>query len=141
MPSTLQPSERLGLPAVRKKLFIPMPKDWNTNPTQMMVIKLFAGCQSSSLAPNAVSRGSAKSTLQMPTATAMPKSNTAVLPKIFSTLLWLPRPSSIAAMALPPMPPSMEKPMRMVCTGKAICVTAAPMMGTATCKKAVSMML
>ena len=35
VPNTMVPSARFGLPAVRRKLFRPMPNDRNTNPTQM----------------------------------------------------------------------------------------------------------
>ena len=141
VPSTLVASERLGRPAVRRKLFMPMPSDWNTKPISTICKKTFVGSHSSPAAPSSTSKGSMRNVPTIAAKTPMMTKSDAVLPMIFSTRALSPLPSSMAASALPPMPATIEQPMRMLITGNASCVTAAPMPGMAICRNTVSMML
>ena len=43
VPSIMVMSARPGLPAVRRKLFMPMPSDWKAKNTQMICTNVFVG--------------------------------------------------------------------------------------------------
>ena len=139
VPNTMVPSARFGLPAVRRKLFRPMPSDWKTKPTQMICTNVLVGSHSSALVPMSARMGSIAATAATATSTASPHNSTAEFPSVFSTCALRPSPSWMAASALPPWPATMEKPMRMVMTGSASVVTATPVpSGNAWPRKAVS---
>ena len=127
-PITMVPSARFGAPAVRMKLFTPMPMHWNTKPSEMIWMNARAYSQSSGVAPDTPSSASMHAGIWATTATttANMMARHTVLPKLRSASSRLPSPMRSAASALPPLPTSMAMAMNTVMMGIATVAVAKP---------------
>ena len=127
-PMIMVPSARFGAPAVRMKLFTPMPMHWNTKPNAMIWMNERAYSQSSGVAPDTLSRPFTHAGMNMATATitANTMDRHTVLPRLRSASTRLPSPMRSAASALPPLPTSMAIAMNTVMMGIATVAVARP---------------
>ena len=142
-PMIMVPSARFGAPAVRMKLFTPMPMHWNTKPSEMIWMNERAYSQSSAVAPDTPSSALTQAGICMSTATitANTRDRHTVLPRLRSASTRLPSPMRSAASALPPLPTSMAMAMNTVMMGMATVAVARPISPMACPRKTESMTL
>ena len=141
VPTSMEPSARLGWPAVRMKLFMPNATNCKGQPAMMTVMKARACGSTASSAAEARRMGSSAARPTIQATTPAPTSSTKLVPSTRSATRFFRSPSLMAASALPPTPTSMATATMNVMAGFATVVAARPFSPTAAPTYTASMTL